>query len=267
MNEILKEHIKRLPALPESAMQIEAIYKDPDATFKAMADVIEKDPLLMADILKAANSPLYGFSAQITSIAQIVSLFGMGTTRGFALASIIQNAFKIDLSPYSLTQEQFSESAKLKNALVTNWLLKRDPKKLGVLSAASFLADIGKVIISQALIQRDQGAEFKEKLAQASSSREIELEMFDTTFNEVSAFVFEHWHFDENLIDVIKHAFSPDSSLDETKEHAKILHVIMVAVGSTSKLEQDNIDSAKALCAEYGLDEDAFNKAVEIATA
>ncbi|MEO1954390.1 MAG: HDOD domain-containing protein, partial [Campylobacterales bacterium] len=82
--EILKK-IKQLPPLPESAMQIEAVYQDPDGSFSDMVKILEKDPLLTADILKAANSPLYGFSREINAINQAVGLFGMGTVRGFAL--------------------------------------------------------------------------------------------------------------------------------------------------------------------------------------
>ena len=55
--EILKK-IKQLPPLPESAMQIEEVYQNPDSSFNDMVKILEKDPLLTAGILKAANSPL-----------------------------------------------------------------------------------------------------------------------------------------------------------------------------------------------------------------
>ena len=86
MNETILKEIKQLPPLPDTAMKIEAIYQDPNSNFQDMVKVIETDALLTADILKAANSPLYGFSREITSLSQAVGLFGMGTVRGFALA-------------------------------------------------------------------------------------------------------------------------------------------------------------------------------------
>ena len=72
MTEDILKKIKQLPPLPESAMQIEAVYQNPDSSFNDMVKILEKDPLLTADILKAANSPLYGFSREINAISQAV---------------------------------------------------------------------------------------------------------------------------------------------------------------------------------------------------
>ena len=58
MNTILKEKMRQLPALPESAIKLEAIYHDPNSSFIDMVKILEIDPLLTAGILKAANSPL-----------------------------------------------------------------------------------------------------------------------------------------------------------------------------------------------------------------
>jgi len=72
MTEDIIKKIKQLPPLPESAMKIEAVYQDPDSSFNDMVKILENDPLLTADILKAANSPLYGFSREINAISQAV---------------------------------------------------------------------------------------------------------------------------------------------------------------------------------------------------
>ena len=73
--EILKK-IKQLPPLPESAMQIEAVYQDPNSSFNDMVKILEKDPLLTADILKAANSPLYGFPVKSTLLVRLSGYLG-----------------------------------------------------------------------------------------------------------------------------------------------------------------------------------------------
>ena len=130
MNDKLLQQIRQLPPLPESAMQIEAVYQNPNSTFNDMVKILEKDPLLTADILKAANSPLYGFSREINAISQAVGLFGMGTVRGFALASIVKKSFALDFSSYGITNAQFAELSKKQHALVTSWYIRKDPKIL-----------------------------------------------------------------------------------------------------------------------------------------
>ncbi len=129
MNALILKQIQQLPPLPESAIMIENIYQNPNSTFKEMANVIQKDPLLTADILKAANSPLYGFSREISSVSKAVGLFGMGTIRGFALASIVKQSFKLDLSAYNITNEEFSNFSNMLSALAVLWYVKKDPQR------------------------------------------------------------------------------------------------------------------------------------------
>lgn len=148
MNEAITKKIKALPPLPESVTKIQTICNNPDSSISDLIKVVEKDPLLTANLLKAANSPLYGFSKEIKNIQQAVSLFGMATVKGFAIANAVRSSFKIDLTPYHLTKENFLKISELQNSLAINWVSKIDRKMLDVLATASFLIEIGKVVVS-----------------------------------------------------------------------------------------------------------------------
>jgi len=263
MTDILKQKIKKLPALPESATKLEAIYHNPDSTFDDMVKVLELDPLLTADILKAANSPLYGFTREINSITQAVGLFGMGTIRGFALAMIVKKTFELDLSPYGITNSEFSDLSKAQNALAVNWYLRKNPKLLDLLSPASFLIEIGKVLISQSLIEENKVEEFKEKLHTSKSVKAVEIEFCETTTAKVSANVFNYWKFDEKLIGLILHCGNPSKLKGTMQEASKALHVIRIATGLDGVLSEENLADAKELIEKYELDLESFEEAVE----
>jgi len=264
MNQVLKEKIQQLPALPESAIKLEAIYHNPDSTFDDMVKVLEIDPLLTADILKAANSPLYGFTREINSISQAVGLFGMGTIRGFALAMIVKKSFELDLSPYSLSNAQFSNLSKTQNALAVSWYLRQKPKLMELLSPASFLIEIGKVMISQYLLEEGKDQEFKEKLKSGEAIKQAEIDMCDTYTAAISADIFNYWKFDENLISLIRVASNPEDAEDENlAEAAQVLQVIRVATGLTGVFTEDSLNSAKELIAKYNLDLASFEAAIE----
>jgi len=261
--EILKK-IKQLPPLPESAMQIEAVYRDPNSSFNDMAKILEKDPLLTADILKAANSPLYGFSREINAISQAVGLFGMGTVRGFALASIVKKSFSLDLSPYGITNEMFSDLSKKQNALVTSWCLRKENKYLGILSPAAFLVEIGKVIVAQQVIADKKEEEFRNALQELQDVEAAERAVVGVDTPEISATIFKLWKFEDNLVDVISHCQNPENAEEEDdKKPAKILHVVRVAVPINGKVTDESIKAAKALIEKYELDMDSFDKAIE----
>ena len=260
--EILKK-IKQLPPLPESAMQIEAVYQDPDSSFNDMVKILETDPLLTADILKAANSPLYGFSREINAISQAVGLFGMGTVRGFALASIVKKSFPLDLSPYGINNDMFSALSKKQHGLMTAWCLRKEGKLLGILSPAAFLVEIGKVLIAQQIMSEKKEEEFKSALIELQDVEAAERQVVGADTPEVSATVFEHWRFESGLVDTIRNCQNPDKADEADKRAARILHVVRVAVPINGVITDASKDAAKALITKYGLDMESFESALE----
>jgi len=262
-DDILKK-IKQLPPLPESAMQIEAVYQNPNSTFKDMVKILEKDPLLTADILKAANSPLYGFSREINAINQAVGLFGMGTVRGFALASIVKKSFTLNLSPYGINNEMFSMLSKKQHGLMTAWCIRKENKLLGILSPAAFLVEIGKVLIAQQIILENKQKEFSDTLKELQDVEAAERLITNVDTPEVSATIFEHWRFESGLIETIRNCQNPDKVENEDdKRAAQILHVVRVAVPINGVITDDSIALAKELIIKYGLDMPSFEKALE----
>ncbi len=263
-DEVLKR-IKQLPPLPESAMQIEEVYQNPNSNFQDMVKIIEKDPLLTADILKAANSPLYGFTREINSISQAVGLFGMGTVRGFALASIVKKSFSLDLSPYGLTNAAFAELTKKEHALTTAWCLKKENRLMGTLSPAAFLVEIGKVILAQVIMADKKEAEFADAVKELNGDTDAaELEIVGVATPEVSAKIFEHWRFEENLVDVIANSKTPASAAnDDNKRAAAILDVVRTTISYNGTINEQNVQKAKEIIEEFGLDLESYEKALE----
>jgi len=263
--EILKK-IKQLPPLPESAMQIEAVYQDPNSSFQDMVKILEKDPLLTADILKAANSPLYGFSREINAISQAVGLFGMGTVRGFALASIVKKSFTLDLSAYGISNEMFSELSKRQHALITAWCVKKENKLMGILSPAAFLVEIGKVIIAQQIMMESKQQEFKDALLELQDVEAAEEKVIGVHTPEVSATIFKLWKFEEGLVDTIANCQQPDKAKEEDRRAAQFLHVVRIAIPINGVATEKSIADAKALIEKYSLDLESFEHALESAT-
>jgi HD-like signal output (HDOD) protein len=96
------ETIKALPPLPVTIIEINSIYADKNSTIKDMAKAIEKDPMIVANILKAANSPLYGFGRDIKNVTQAVALFGINMIRSIAIGNSIRKLLNfVDMIRYS----------------------------------------------------------------------------------------------------------------------------------------------------------------------
>jgi HD-like signal output (HDOD) protein len=133
MTKTLLENIDNIPPLPESVQAVERVYNNPDSTLEDMQKAIETDPLLTANILRLVNSPAYGLKNKITSVKQAVALLGKDAIRTFALGSVV-NDFKIDLSPYGMTAEEFALACDRQLSLMINWLIRTESKNLSTLA-------------------------------------------------------------------------------------------------------------------------------------
>lgn len=65
--------IKTLPPLPGIALRITQLAADPSADAAKLADIIEQDPLLTAQVIRWACSPLYGYRGKITSVQDAIT--------------------------------------------------------------------------------------------------------------------------------------------------------------------------------------------------
>ncbi len=261
----LTKRIKALPPLPESVIQIQAICSDPNSGLSDLAKVVDKDPMLTANLLKAANSPLYGFSREITNVNQAVSLFGMATVKGFALASAVKDTIKIDMSPYGRTPDDFSTVAQKQSALMLNWYTKIDRDMMNILAPASFLDGVGEIIIAAEIINQGKTAEFLADIESSKTIEEVEQKYFDVTSQQVAAEVFTKWRLEPLMIEAIGVSHDPASAEDESiKPYAYALKAVRNAINLKESLTDDSIKMALEVLDEAGVDKKGFLDAVEI---
>ena len=74
-----------LPALPHSAIALLQMSQQPDCGPSDLAKPIEADPGLMCQVLKFVNSSYFGFSREIMSVQQALTLVGGRAITNFAL--------------------------------------------------------------------------------------------------------------------------------------------------------------------------------------
>jgi len=260
ISNIVLRQIKNLPPLPKSVLEVQKITSDPNASIKDLVKVIKEDPLLTANLLKAANSPLYGFSRQIKTIDQAVALFGMSTVKGFVISFAIRNTLKFDLSAYGISEARFHSVSVKRNALAINWY-KKERSKLEIMATDSFLIDVGAVVISLVLISEGKADEFRAEL-QKENRYKVELKYVGATTGEITAEIFRHWHFSQDLIEPIAHIDLP-SKTEEYFEYAASLRVLRVAV-DLLKDDENSKENALELIKKYNLNAPAFLEAWDV---
>ena len=222
--------IKALPPLSKTISEINRVYLDESASIADMSKVIEEDPMIIANLLKAASSPLYGFSKEIKNASQAVSLFGMSMTRSIALGNSVRKLLNVDMQPYGVTPEKFAEISSMQATLIYNWYKKINRKKAETLYLAALLQETGKILIASDIIQDDETFSFKSEIELSNNIAQVERSYVNMSTSEVTALVFTHWGFDQDMIDMIKYADNPNAAPSEVKEYSVALNIVKTII-------------------------------------
>ncbi len=202
-NSLIK-NISSFPAISSIVGEICSICQDPNSGIADLVKVIERDPGIIIDILRIANSPIYGFTREILNISQAVSLFGMGTVKGFVISSVIRKNMKLSLDSYEISMPKYLDICRDYNRLLMDVYKNAQSAIKEVIFPASFLMTSGVLILANEVAKLDNLADFKAQLRESDYFLDVEQEFFGINCIDVTALLFEHWNFEAALIDAIK---------------------------------------------------------------
>lgn len=263
MKSSIIDSIKSLPPLSATILEINRIHVDPDSTIADMAKAIEHDPMIIANLLKAANSPLYGFAREIKNASQAVSLFGMGMTRSIALGNSIRKLLNVDMQPYGITSDRFAEISSMQATLMLNWYKKVDKQKTEKLYLASFLQETGKILIASDVIQADESTSFSSEAETSSNLAMLEKSYTDMTSGEVTALVFQHWGFDKDFVEMIKYSDNPSAAPDDIKEYSMALNIVKTVIPINKPLSEMAINFGLKKASDAGYNHELLEDSID----
>jgi len=261
--ESIVERIKSIPPLPESIIKVEELYAKGDPSLPELVNIVEKDPVLTANILAAVNSPLYYFSKDIVSVHQAVTLFGMASVRGFILSSVANNNFKFDMTPYGIDNQEFQTISQMQSNLMFQWYMSINVEEAKFLVPIAFLMDIGKIIIAKEVAESDYKDEFTRMIREGKDITEAEKLFTEMTSAEVTSLLFEHWNFNSLFVNVIKDSDDPYYANKEIEKFCEAVDVVKTCINVKEPLTEDSFRAAKMKALRYGFRIDKFIHTVE----
>jgi len=268
MKSSIIDSIKSLPPLSKTIMDINRVYSDEEAGVGELAKVIANDPMIVANLLKNANSPLYGFGKEIKNVAQAVSLFGMSMTRSIALGNSVRKLLNVDMQPYGVTSDKFAEISAMQATLMLKWYSKVDKRKADDLYLAAFLQETGKILIASDVIQEDEDMSFKSDVEMSNNLAQLEKSYVDVSSSQVTAEVFEHWGFEKEFVEMIKYADNPAAAPDEIVEYSTALHIVKTILPINRPFSDQAINfglrKARDAGYDYELLEDVIDEMLDV---
>ena len=259
--ESLVQSIDALPPLSDATLQVQKLYEksSTDVDIGKLVNAIESDDLLTANILKIINAPIYGFSKEIISVTQAVTLFGTQNIYGLVLHYAINEKIKANTRIFGVSATTFNDICHLQSALLMQWYSKIDPRQTHFLTSLALIMESGKLLLAQEITKNNDVKEYKEGYEGCFDTSEYEDSMLGTTSYFISALLFEHWNFNPIYVDILKYIdYEKDDISQKIMGYLDTLNVIKTAINTKEILTKKSVLRACSHVKEMGLNADYF---------
>ena len=218
--------LRELPPFPAIATKLLRLFSNEDVELREVVALIRADTAFTSELLRVANSPIFGLRSQVSSIQHAVVLLGFDRLRSFAMTismkNFLRSAMRIDV-----LRRVWRHS--LATALVAEDLAplfwKQSDRNVGDRAyTAGLLHDVGRLAL---LVKYPQ--EYANLLAVVNENPfdmlETERELFDVDHCEAGAWLARNWAFPPEIAEVAeRHHEAP------IKGDASLLNLVSTAV-------------------------------------
>lgn len=144
----LRAAAARLPALPAVVVELVTSLDAEDVDADTLAEIISRDQILVARLLRLANSSFYGMLGRIHSIRDAIMLIGLRGVRSLAIAASLSGALPRECTGLSLQHFWRHSTA---TAIAAQELARRNRLPADLAFIAGLLHDIGRLILANAI--------------------------------------------------------------------------------------------------------------------
>jgi HD-like signal output (HDOD) protein len=200
------EMLKRsaaIPSLPQVAARFLEITQDPDFDYRDVVEVLSSDAGATGEILRLANSALFGVTRQVSSLPQALTLLGLRRIRSLVLSRYVVDS--VDRNRSTRLDIHYYWRRSLSCGVLAGQLAAYvEPQLREEAFIAGLLADIGVVILDEAM-PTDYGpasAEYRPNGEPLPAAEELTL--VGVTHAQASALVLAHWQLPDVVCEAVK---------------------------------------------------------------
>ncbi|MEM7209885.1 MAG: HDOD domain-containing protein [Pseudomonadota bacterium] len=194
MNPKIEQHIAldSLPVFPEVVLRLQELIQDENSTIPQIAEIITSSPVLLAHLLRYANSPRYSMGTQVTSPMIAINIIGRSTTISLLTTVALRDTFKEFNSKYLVLNDFVRYGIAIAATLeivaeYDDFELNLEPIALGVLH------NIGELAILHTMHDEYTAAVIKSGDQSTKSRFQRELQAFGYDHYSLGAQLMTHW--------------------------------------------------------------------------
>lgn len=249
-------------ALPDACFKVKSLMEEENSTIEDFANVIMVDPSMTSRLLQIANSAIYSFRGEISTISRAITIIGTQAIYNMMLVDVAASAFK-HFSNQAIDLKRFWRMSVFCGLAAKNLGIQAGIRDIERLFVAGLLQNFGELLVAKITPEVAQQCEkySNEQLPWAIQQRELGF-----TYTEISASLLKIWQIPEKIILPIRH-FNEAQSIQINKD-VKVLYLASRLALVDSHPEEfaydDTVD--ESLCKSLNITTDELNEASEFAT-
>lgn len=201
--------IHNVPPFPKVAERVMELLKDSDITARQLAEVIQYDQAITANILKICNAAYFGVSRKVNSLDDALVVIGHDTLQDIIMTSCCARFFQGKVGAgygfESGDMWRHSVAAGIMSKLLAAHIKDVDE---GSAFTAALLHDIGKRFLSTFVA--DYSDEIVKKVdRQHCTFVEAEKEILGIDHAALGSLILEKWKFDQSLVAAVREHHNP----------------------------------------------------------
>ncbi len=224
----LKQTLARigaLPSLPARYEELAAALNSEERSVQQVAEIVEKEPGLVAKLLQLVNSSFFGRPQRITGAAKAVSMLGLDLVRAVVLASSTFEQFKrLKLTGISIDAmwSHAADTAALAKTIARSAGM--DAKTIDTAFTCGLLHDIGKLLIAAHL--SDAFRQITTRMRrEGGRMAAAEMAVLGTTHAAVGAYLLGLWGLPEPLVNAVAGHHAPGRSAGASLDLVGVTHI------------------------------------------
>lgn len=200
------EMLKRsaaIPSVPQAAARFLEMIQDPDFDYREVVEVLSSDPGTAGEILRLANSSLFGVTRHVSSLSHALTLLGLRRVRSLVLGRYIVESLDRH-APTHIDIAYFWRRSLTCAILSAQFAAKLEPQLREEAFISGLLADLGVIVLDEAM-----PTDYAVLAAQYCPEGEAELarremSLLGISHARASALVLEHWQLPHVVCEAVR---------------------------------------------------------------
>lgn len=226
MNARVLETIKKsaaVPSMPQVVLRFLEIMQDPNFDYGELVKVLSTDPGTVSEILRLANSALFGVRNKVVSPKQALTLLGPKRTRSLLLGRYLVDTLSKKKTA-GLDMSYFWRRSLASSVIASHLVEPKLPRHKDEAFIGALLADIGVPILAEALPGKYNKIVARYAPHSEPITPEQEIEAVEVSHSQVSAMVLGHWTLPDTVTAAVNLHQSANPGADAVGAVARVLN-------------------------------------------